>query len=139
MTIPLTRIPSNAPFNAIVSRLNVVDCVLRAEISDEPFFPGMWAGKCAWSSPGRVHFWGSRFPSAGLTPLFWGYWDEGLVSGGVGGCQVLCGLGIKRDTWIYPELKRGKERRDEAGITLSSMGKFQLTGPQKTKPGMLVQ
>lgn len=41
--------------------------------------------------------------------------------------------------WIYPELKRRKERRDEAGITLSSMGKCQLTGPQKTKPGMLVQ
>lgn len=45
--------------------------MLSEEISDELFFPGMWAGKCAWSSPRRDHFWGNRFPSARLTPLFW--------------------------------------------------------------------
>jgi len=45
--------------------------VLSADISDEVFFPGMWAGKCAWSSSRRDHFWGNRFPSARLTQLFW--------------------------------------------------------------------
>lgn len=45
------------------------------------------------------------------------------------------GPGIKRDIWIYPQLKRGEQRRNEVGITLHNMGRFQFTNPQKMKPG----
>lgn len=113
--------------------------VLRADISDEPFFPGVWAGKCAWSSPRRDHFWGNRFPSARLTPLHF----FGLLGWGIGfrRCKRLPGVVWPRDKKRYMDLSWAQERKGKGKgemrleLHYRAWTNFNLLGHRRKKTG----